>query len=288
MVAILQPLLRVDQDIHDSSGPTPFVKWAGGKRKLMAQYERFFPKNFRCYHEPFLGGGAFFFFLRPHSAILSDINHRLIEAYQAIRDDLDGVLHCLDFHRKHHSKEHFYRCRQLLNQGDLLMKSDRAALMIYLNKTCFNGLYRENSQGDFNVPIGQYKAPHIYDRENLREVHEQLQGMELRSDSFEAVLDRARPGDFVYFDPPYVPISTTSSFTHYSKDGFDSNKQHLLADVFRQLDARGCFVMSSNSDCGFVREIYRDWRIEVVSASRCINVQASKRGAINELVIMNW
>ncbi len=276
------------EKLVEENKAAPFVKWAGGKRRLMSQYEQFFPRNFRAYHEPFLGGGAFFFHLQPRFAVLSDINHRLIESYQAIRDDLEGVLECLAYHRSHHSKDYFYKCRERMNQGDLLIKSDRAALMIYLNKTCFNGLYRENLKGDFNVPIGRYKAPRIFDRENLELVSAHLQGVELHVGSFEKVLDRVSPGDFVYFDPPYVPISATSSFTNYSKGGFTSQHQHQLADLFTKLAERGCFVMLSNSDCGFVRELYSKWRCEVVSASRCINSRATKRGPINELVIMSY
>lgn len=275
-------------EVAEESKASPFVKWAGGKRRLMPQYEKFFPHNFRTYHEPFLGGGAFFFHLRPRTASLSDINHRLIDAYEAIRDDLDGVLECLARHRSEHCKDYFYKCREMFNQGDLLLKRDRAALMIYLNKTCFNGLYRENRKGDFNVPIGRYKEPRIFDLENLTRVSEHLQGVDLRVASFEKVLERVSPGDFVYFDPPYVPISTTSSFTNYNKGGFGAQKQRELAEVFRKLDKRGCYVMLSNSDCGFVRELYKDWRNEVVLASRCINSRATKRGPINELLIMNF
>ncbi len=288
MVAIPQLPSVQTEDIDDSSKASPFVKWAGGKRKLMPQFTPHFPKSFQSYHEPFLGGGAFFFHLQPRHAVLSDINHRLIKAYEAIRDDLPGVLERLHYHRRRHTKEHFYSCREQLNKGDLLLKSDRAALMIYLNKTCFNGLYRENSKGDFNVPIGRYKNPSIYDRENLTTVHNHLQNVELRVASFELVLERAKPGDFVYFDPPYVPISATSSFTNYSKDGFSASKQHLLAEVFRKLADRGCFVMLSNSDCGFVRELYRDFRMEIVTAARSINSRAKKRGAVNEVLVMSW
>lgn len=288
MVAVRPLPLRKIEDAEPSSKASPFVKWAGGKRRLMSQYEAFLPKSFTGYHEPFLGGGAFFFHLQPKKAVLSDINYRLIESYEAIRDDLSGVLECLHYHRRNHSKTHYYRCRELLNKGDLLIKSDRAALMIYLNKTCFNGLYRENLKGDFNVPIGRYKNPAIYDRANLFSVHEKLQGIDIRHEGFEGVLFRARPGDLVYFDPPSVPISETSSFTNYSKDGFGAAKQRQLAEVYKKLAERGCQVMLSNSDCGFVRELYSDFRIEVVQAARSINSRAAKRGAINEVLVMSW
>jgi len=265
----------------------PFLKWAGGKRRLLAQYEAYFPKEFNRYHEPFVGGGACFFHLAPGRAVLSDINHRLIDTYTALRDDLDGLLSRLRDHRERHCKKHYYACRDEFNKGSALWQTDRAALMIYLNKTCFNGLYRENSKGGFNVPMGNYKSPKIFNEENLLSVHRQLQSVELHQEGFEGVLDRAEAGDLIFFDPPYVPLSATSSFTNYSKDGFGADQQRRLAEVFGLLAERGCHVMLSNSDCGFVRELYKEWRIVEVMAPRSINSRASGRGAISEVLVLS-
>lgn len=265
----------------------PFLKWAGGKRRLLEQYEAYFPKEYNRYHEPFIGGGACFFHLSPEQAVISDINHRLIDTYTALRDDLDGLLSRLHEHRKRHSKKHYYACRDEFNQGAALWTTDRAALMIYLNKTCFNGLYRENSKGYFNVPMGNYKSPKIFNEDNLLAVHRQLQGVDIHQGGFDGVLERAEEGDLIFFDPPYVPISETSSFTNYSKGGFDADKQRALAEVFRQLAERGCHVMLSNSDCGFVRELYKEWRIIEVMAPRSINSRASGRGAISEVLVLS-
>lgn len=266
----------------------PFLKWAGGKRRLMPQYAPYLPESYNRYHEPFVGGGAFFFHLQPGQAVLSDINTRLIDTYSAIRDDVDGLIERLEMHRSKHCKKHYYECRDEFNHGQLLWKTDRAALMIYLNKTCFNGLYRENLKGHFNVPMGRYKSPSIFDPKNLRAVSSLLQDVEIVPSGFTDVLSRAEAGDLVFFDPPYVPISETSSFTTYSKDGFGSEQQRRLADVFRELAERGCYVMLSNSDCPFVRELYADWRTVQVSASRNINSRASKRGAVSEVLVLSW
>jgi len=267
---------------------SPFVKWAGGKRRLMAQYERFIPKTYRCYHEPFVGGGAFFFHLQPSLAVLSDINRRLIDTYQAIRDDLECVLERLAYHRQKHNKEYFYECREQFNKGDLLLKTDRAALMIYLNKTCFNGLYRENQKGYFNVPMGKYKSPSIFDPLNLAKVSGILQNVEIRLAGYQQVLERAVSGDFVYFDPPYAPLSATSNFTQYNKSGFGKEEQERLADIFGQLVRRGCYVMLSNSNSEHIRDLYSQWRIEEVSTARSINSKAKRRGKIKELLVMGY
>lgn len=263
----------------------PFLKWAGGKRRLMPQYEPYLPKTFGRYHEPFVGGGAFFFHIHPEVACLSDINPRLVDTYTSIRDDIDGLVERLALHKKHHNKRYYYERRDEFNHG-ALFATDRAALMIYLNKTCFNGLYRENLKGHFNVPMGRYKSPSIFSEEHLRSVHKRLQQVEIHNEAFEGVLERAEAGDLVFFDPPYVPISETSSFTNYSKDGFGAQQQRRLAEVFGLLVERGCHVMLSNSDCPFVRELYKDWEIVSVSAARCINSRATHRGAITEVLVL--
>lgn len=266
--------------------PSPFIKWAGGKTRLLSQYAPFMPTTWNHYHEPFLGGGAVFFSLLPKNATLSDINGRLIETYSAIRDDVDDVIARLAELRERHGKEHYYRSRTRFNQPRGLGPIERAALFIYLNKTCFNGLYRENRRGQFNVPVGSYRNPRIFDEAQLRAASDALRGVELRVGGFAAVLDRVQPGDFVYFDPPYVPLSATSSFTSYAKGGFDMKMQEELADVFGKLVERGCQVRLSNSDTPVVRELYKQWDIEVIRAPRMINSNARKRGCVDEVLVI--
>lgn len=267
----------------------PFVKWVGGKRGLMSQYAPYFPEEFGAYHEPFVGGGAVFFHLQPENARLSDVNGRLVETYRSVRDDLPGLIDRLESHRERYSEAYFYQARERFNQRRGLSALDRAALFIFLNKTCFNGLYRENKRGFFNAPWGRRKnAPAMFDLPSLVAASRALSGVELLSASFERVLDDAVEGDLVYFDPPYVPLSTTSSFTSYAKGGFGDALQVRLAQTFDQLARRGCYVMLSNSDCDAVRELYAGWRIETVYAARAVNSKASGRGRIAEVLVCSW
>ena len=266
----------------------PFIKWAGGKSRLIAQYADHFPTEFGAYYEPFLGGGAVFFHLAPDRAVLSDINPRLIEAYQAVADDPAAVMERLDAHRRRHSEEHYTQSRRRLNEGQTRPLVDRAALFIYLNKTCFNGLYRENRRGDFNVPIGSYTNPTLYERDNLIAVAQRLAGASIQQASFDAVLESAQEGDLVYFDPPYFPASKTASFTNYAAGGFEVDLQVKLAKVFAELARRGCFVMLSNSDVPAMHELYAGWRLVTVSAARCINSSGAKRGPVGELLVKSW
>lgn len=274
---------------YPNANARPFVKWVGGKRGLMHQYEAFFPEEFGGYHEPFVGGGAVFFHLQPEAARLSDVNGRLIETYRAVRDDLPGLVDRLETHRERYSEDYFYQARERFNQRRGLTALDRAALFIFLNKTCFNGLYRENKRGNFNAPWGRRKnAPAMYDLPSLVAASGALQDVDLLTASFERVLDDAVEGDLVYFDPPYVPLSATSSFTSYAKGGFDDALQIRLAQIFDKLARRGCYVMLSNSDCDVVRELYAGWRIETVYASRAINSKGDGRGRIPEVLVCSW
>lgn len=264
----------------------PFLKWAGGKARLIEQIEPFFPAEYGRYFEPFIGGGAFYFHMAPEEAVISDINERLVCAYRTVRDDLPALMERLEVLRQKHSSEHYYRCRERLNKARSMSDLERAALMIYLNKTCFNGLYRENRRGEFNVPIGSYKDPKVFCEDNLHAVSAQLQNTDIRVQSFEYVLEEAEAGDLVYFDPPYVPISATSSFTSYVGAGFDLQMQQRLAEIFTELAHRGCYVYLSNSDSPIVRELYRGWRIETVRAGRSINSKGSGRQRINEVLVV--
>lgn len=267
---------------------SPFLKWAGGKSRLLEQYAHLFPEDYGAYHEPFLGGGAVFFHLRPEQAALSDLNPRLIETWRVIRDQPQALMDRLEAHRMRHTAAYYYQARQRFNLPRGVDAVDRAALFIYLNKTCFNGLYRENRRGEFNVPVGRYVNPGVYDPMNIVAVSRSLQGVDLFHQGFDGVLERAESGDLVYFDPPYVPLSATSSFTNYLQSGFDMSLQIRLAQVFAELARRGCAVMLSNSDTPAVRELYAGWRIDRVMAPRSISMRASARGPVGEVLVRSW
>jgi len=270
--------------------PTPFLKWAGGKHQLLRQLAPLLPAQWGQYHEPFLGGGAVYFFLASQgeitTATLSDVNPELVNCYVAVRDEVGGVVRNLRRHAKAHCGEYYYKMRAMDPSG--MSVTARAARTIYLNKTCYNGLYRVNSRGWFNVPIGSYKKPAICDDGSLRLASSALMKTLLRVANFRSVLEVARHGDFVYLDPPYMPVSDTASFTAYSSGRFDESCHRELADVYGELDARGCFVMLSNSEVPLVRTLYAKWRIEAVSARRIINCDATSRGPITELVVLNY
>jgi DNA adenine methylase len=270
--------------------PAPFIKWAGGKGQLLGQLEALLPKDARArrYHEPFIGGGALFFHLRPRVAELADANADLIATYASVRNEVDALVRALAPLDRAHSDERYYRMRARWNEQLDLPRAQRAALFIYLNKTGYNGLWRVNRMGKHNVPVGRYVRPHVYDADVLRADSALLQGARLNAEPFESVLDRAAAGDFVYLDPPYHPISRTSSFTAYARGGFGEEDQRRLADAFGELDRRGCAVMLSNSDCAFIAGLYRRWRIDRVRAARAINSKAGRRGSVSELVIRNY
>jgi DNA adenine methylase len=269
-----------------------FLKWAGGKLQLIEQFKNLFPHKFRNYCEPFIGSGAVFFYvkskLKPNKVFLSDTNEELINCFVAVRDKPSELVELLLNHRKKHSKEYYYAVRSI--ESSKLDSVDRAARLIYLNKTCFNGLYRVNSKGQFNVPFGDYENPSIFDKNALFQASQLLQGVHLQVMTFEKVLDFAGKDDFVYFDPPYIPLSKTSSFTRYSKSNFSMKEQKRLSEVFGILDSRGCYVMLSNSDHALTRELYRDYENNtvIVRAKRMINSVGSRRGAINEVLVTNY
>jgi DNA adenine methylase len=269
---------------------SPFIKWAGGKKQLLSQLEPLFPPKWGRYHEPFVGGGAVFFHLasrgRCGRARLSDINEELIACYAAVRDSVGKVILALRRHARAHGKQHYYKTRA--KDPTALSPASRAARLIYLNKTCFNGLYRVNSKGQFNVPMGSYKNPTICDAANLRAASEALSGADLAVRPFTEAGDLADAGDFLYLDPPYVPVSATSSFTSYARTPFGDMEQRALADLFGRLAGRGCYVMLSNSDAPLVRTLYSEWNIHKVSARRAINSKGEGRGAITELVVTSY
>jgi DNA adenine methylase len=264
----------------------PVIKWAGGKAQLISAFAPYFPNRdeIRHYYEPFIGGAAVFFYLQHPRSFLSDSNAELIELYQTVRDNVDGLIKALKKHRN--DEAYFYKVRaQVAKQ---LTPVERAARFIYLNKTCYNGLYRVNSQGQFNAPFGNYKNPNLCDEPGLQAASLALQTAELNVLDFEAAVAKAVAGDLVYFDPPYQPLSKTSSFTSYTATRFDDAEQRRLANVYRELDHRGCRVMLSNSNAPLIRALYGDFRLVEVLANRAINSKADGRGKIVELLIINY
>ncbi len=268
--------------------PHPFLKWAGGKRQLLAQLHPFLPRTFHRYIEPFIGGGALFFYLLPEQAILMDNNPELINCYQVIQTAVEPLINHLCQHRN--ESAYFYSIRALDRAPNYhtLSPVERASRTIYLNRCCYNGLYRVNSHGYFNVPFGRYNNPQFCDAVNLRAVHQVLQHTDIRLASFQECLNIAQKDDFLYFDPPYVPLSKSSSFTSYTADNFDLAAQQELYEVFRALDQRGCLLLLSNSFNETVLDLYRKYSCYTVEATRIVNSKASGRGKIKEILITNY
>jgi DNA adenine methylase len=274
--------------------PKPFVKWVGGKRQLLQQFRDgglYPPDDFNpltnTYFEPFVGGGAVFFDLLPKKAELSDLNNELVVTYNTIKHDVDDLIASL----KKHTYEKKYYLKMRAKDPKKMSDTDVASRFIFLNRTCFNGMYRVNSKGGFNVPFGKYTNPVICDEENLRKVSEVLREVTIRRQDYKEILKKAKKGDFVYFDPPYYPISKTSSFTSYTADAFLEKEQTELRDTFVELHKRGCYVMLSNSDTPFIDELYSGLtgvNVAKVFAGRAINSKASRRGKISELLVTNY
>jgi DNA adenine methylase len=265
----------------------PFLKWAGGKGQLLAQFRPLFPPEVGRYFEPFVGSAAVFFALRPRQAVLTDVNRELIDCYRAVQEDVEQVIAALRGHA--YDEGHYYRVRD--QDPAQLSPPDRAARTIFLNKTGYNGLYRVNKKGRFNVPFGRYTRPgfaHADQLYNLRACARALKGVTLEVRDFAEVENHARGGDFVYFDPPYVPASSTADFTSYVPGGFGWGEQRRLAEVFAHLTRRGVRSMLSNSDTPAVRDLYAAYRIDVVLAARSINSRADKRGKVGEVVVRNY
>lgn len=268
--------------------PKPFLKWAGGKRQLISQMDQYFPKKFNKYIEPFVGGGAIFFYLLSEKAILIDINQDLINTYKVMKNNVAELIESLKKHKN--EKDYFYKIRDVDRdpvEFNNWPDTEKASRTIFMNRCCFNGLYRVNSKGQFNVPFGKYKNPKFCDKENLVAIHKALKNVKLINDTFEKCLDFAKKDDFIYFDPPYVPISDSANFTSYTKDNFDKDDQIKLYNTFKALDKRGCKVMLSNSYSDFILDLYKNYHINFLKAKRAINSDASKRGAIKEVLIMN-
>ncbi len=263
---------------------TAILKWAGGKRSLVQAILATFPPGYegRAYHEPFLGGGAVFFTVKPDRGTVNDVNPRLTNFYGVVRDEPDALIG--EASKYNYDKETYYRLRDRFNEGGLTPVED-AAILLYLNKTGYNGLYRVNSKGIYNVPFGTYKNPRIVPREDIYAASETLRRVELRCEDFSYLLDEAREGDLVYLDPPYEPLSRTSNFNTYSPAGFPWGEQVRLGETIRELDARGILFVLSNSEP--TAGLYEGYDVEFVEANRSINTRTERRGPVREIIVTN-
>ncbi len=270
----------------------PFLKWVGGKRQLMTEIEPLLPTRISTYYEPFVGGGAVFLHTQPKKAVINDYNSELINVYETIRDNVDALIAHLAIHKN--NSEYFYQVRGLDRQEGFneLSKLERASRVIYLNKTCFNGLYRVNSSGEFNTPFGRYKNPNIINETVLRAVSNYLQknDIKLLNGDYQDALKNIRKGSFVYFDPPYDPVSKSSNFTGYVQGGFDVKEQERLRDTCLKLNEKGINFLLSNSATELMKDLYnhKDFQIIEVGATRHINSVGSKRGEVKEILVRNY
>ncbi len=270
----------------------PFLKWVGGKRQLIPEIKRLLPDNLvrSVYYEPFVGGGALLFELQPKRAVINDYNRELINVYQVVRDNPEELI--ADLQRHENTAEYFYSLRSLDREPvfGTLTDIERASRIIYLNKTCYNGLYRVNSEGQFNSPFGKYKNPNIVNEPIIRAVSKYLNkvDIEIRNEDYEQVLNDLPANAFVYFDPPYHPVSESSNFTGYVQGGWSEEDQIRLRNVCDALNARGIRFLLSNSAAGFIREIYAAYHIHIVRASRAINSVPTGRGQVDEFLIRNY
>jgi DNA adenine methylase len=285
-------------DLGDAVPPTPFLKWAGGKRRLLDALDSWVPTDFARYVEPFLGAGALFFHLHATGrirgqALLNDANPELMTCYRVVQDPdrLPRLIERLREHAEHVTdSDYYYDVRSWDRQPGFAARSpvERAARTIFLNHTCYNGLYRLNRKGQFNVPYGKWRRPpRLFDEAVLRACHRALQDARLLNEDFEACLARAGAGDFIYLDPPYHPLSTTSSFTAYTGIEFREADQRRLAQQFRELDQAGCRLLLTNSATPLIRRLYRGYTMDTFLARRAINSQARGRGEIEELLVTN-
>ena len=267
----------------------PFVKWAGGKRQLLPELIKRVPK-FTTYCEPFVGGGALFFYLQPKKAIINDFNKDLINTYITIQNDVESLIQHLSTYKN--DSESYYKIRELDRTPLFHRMSDteKASRLIYLNKTCYNGLFRVNSMGEFNSPFGSYKSPNIVNEPTLRAIHNYFQNADVTflSGDFEAAVKGLKKGTFVYLDPPYDPVSASSNFTGYTNLGFGKQEQRRLKEVCDKLNAKGIKFLLSNSATDFILDLYKEYKIEKISAKRVINSNANNRGNVDEVLIRNY
>lgn len=263
------------------------MKWAGGKGGLLKKLEPFFPDEFDTYFEPFVGGGAVFFHLKPPRAVINDLNRELMDVYENVKNDVEALMAALDKQQKYvDDKEYFYKMRG--KNPNRMKPINQAARTIFLNKTCFNGIYRVNAKGVFNVPFGDMNNPTLCERENLLECSKVLKNTEIISGDYKALLPRIMKGDFVYLDPPYVPLSETAHFTSYTRGGFGEEEQKELKEFCDKLDSRGVQFLLNNSDTELVRDLYSSFKIVVIEARRSLAASGDSRKPAREMVVTNY
>jgi len=271
----------------------PFVKWAGGKRQIIDKLKEYVPDEYDTYYEPFVGGGALLFELAPKKAVINDLNEELMNVYNCLcnEEKFKKMCNLLNHYEAEHSEEFYYEIRNKdknKNAYNRLSNYTKAARTIYLNKACFNGLYRVNSKNEFNVPFGKKTKINTYEGSNLITVSNYLtmNDIKIQSVDFEESLKTAKKGDFVYIDPPYD--SDTSTFNNYTEDGFGKEEQRRLAQVYKDLDKRGVYVMLSNHNTTLINELYKNYHIHIIEAKRNINANGKKRGKVEEVIITNY
>jgi DNA adenine methylase len=270
---------------------TPVLKWAGGKRKLLQDIINHIPDKLSIYYEPFLGGGAVFFSLQPSNAVVNDINDELINVYTAIRDNVEELI--VDLKRHKNEKDYFYKIRAKDKDKDeynKLSSIKKASRIIYLNKTCYNGLFRVNQQGEFNAPFGRYKNPNIVNEKVLRKASDFFNkgNIIFKCGDFEEAVKGIKMDDFVYFDPPYDPVSDSANFTGYDRGGFGKAEQERLKNLCDRLNKKGAKFLLSNSATEYIIDLYKDYNITIVQANRAINSKSDKRGKVNEVLVKNY
>lgn len=276
------------------SQPTlqPFTKWTGGKRQILSTLKSLMPESYNNYFEPFIGGGALFFDLAPKTACINDFNSELINCYQQIKYNPVELINLLIKHQENNSKDYYLDLRSTDRDGRIEYMSDieRAARIMYMLRVNFNGLYRVNSKNQFNVPYGRYKNPKIVDSGLILMISDYLNknNIQILNGDFEEAIKNVKAGDLVYFDPPYIPLSNTSAFTSYTHEGFSYEDQVRLRDTFKRLDEKGAFVMLSNSSSPLVKELYKDFYVHEIEATRTNGAKSSSRGKISEIIVTNY
>lgn len=290
----LRELLDFEYKVVTESNLKPFVKWAGGKTQLLNEIKELMPKQYNVYFEPFIGGGALFFNLKPNNAVISDYNEELMLTYKSFKNNADynNMINEIVKHENNHSEEYYLEIRAM-DRDESYKNTEiyiKAARMIYLNKACFNGLYRVNSKGYFNVPSGKKKEVKAYQEILFNDINNYFNKSDIKimSKDFEEVVALAKKGDFVYFDPPYDTFENKNNFTSYTKDSFGREEQMRLGKVFKELDRKGVYVMLSNHNTNFIKELYKDYNLTVVLARRMINSNAKGRGKVEEVIITNY
>ncbi|MBE7318586.1 modification methylase [Staphylococcus sp. HMSC063F03] len=270
----------------------PILKWVGGKRQLLSEIVPLIPKNINTYVEPFVGGGAVLFDIQPNKAIINDSNSELINVYKTIMNNPDELIEELKIHKLNNSSDYFYEIRAIDREKNYKNYTtvNKASRIIYLNKTCYNGLYRVNQSGFFNTPYGRYKNPDIVNEITIKALSKYFNDnhIEIYNEDYSNVISNLDKNDFVYFDPPYVPISTSSSFTGYTEGGFTLENQKELKNYCDKLTEKGVRFLLSNSDSEFIHDLYSDYNIKTVKAKRFINSKAKNRGEINEVLVSNY